>query len=208
MPAPMVPPMPRPTRLSADSVRFGTWSGAVVAARGLLGQHGRRFSDPEIYQVIGILQMSAETSRDQSAFRIGAPSKSRIGDFPAAETQRAGAAPSDGAAEIEPLDDIVASQLFDRIGRNDDLAMDDDVAAGGDPDRLVEVLLRHQHREAEMPVEFADLADGLRYQQRRQPDRRLVDQQQPRRRTSARARSPASAAGRPTWCRPIVPAAP
>ena len=31
-----------------------------------------------------------------------------------------------------------------------DLAMDDDVAAVGDPDRLVEVLLRHQHRQAEM----------------------------------------------------------
>ncbi len=30
-----------------------------------------------------------------------------------------------------------------------DLAMDDDVAAIGDPDRLIEVLLRHQHGQAD-----------------------------------------------------------
>ena len=87
-----------------------------------------------------------------------------------------------GAAEIEPLDDVVAFQFVDRIGRDHDLAMDDDVAAIGDPDRLIEVLLRHQHRQAETLVELADLGDGLRDQQRRQADRRLVDQQQARRR--------------------------
>src|SRR5712671_5317703 len=70
-------------------------------------------------------------------------------------------------AEIEPLDDIVASQFVDRIGRDDDFTMDDDVTAIGDPDRLVEVLLRHQHRQTEMSVELADLGDGLRDQERR-----------------------------------------
>src|ERR1019366_6200282 len=55
-------------------------------------------------------------------------------------------------AEIEPLDDVVASQFVDRIGRDDDLTMDDDVTAIGDPYRLIEVLLRHQHRQAEMLI--------------------------------------------------------
>src|SRR6266581_782180 len=67
--------------------------------------------------------------------------------------------PSHDPAEIEPLDDVVAFQFVDRCGRDDDLAMDDDVAAIGDPDRLVEVLLRHQHGEADALVQFADLGD-------------------------------------------------
>ena len=44
-------------------------------------------------------------------------------------------------AEIKPPDDVVASQLLDRIGRDDDFTMDDNVTAIGDPDRLIEVLL-------------------------------------------------------------------
>src|SRR3979409_1510541 len=63
-------------------------------------------------------------------------------------------------AEIEPLDDVVASQFVDRTGRDDDLAMDDDVASIGDPDRLIEVLLGHQHGQADMPAEFAELSEG------------------------------------------------
>src|SRR5258705_13559286 len=81
-------------------------------------------------------------------------------------------------AEIEPLDDVVASQFVDRAGRDDDLAMDNDVTAIGDADRLIEVLLRHEHSETEMLIELADLGDGLRDQQRRQAYRRLIDQQQ------------------------------
>src|ERR1700682_3743449 len=74
-------------------------------------------------------------------------------------------------AEIEPLDDVVASQLVDRIRRNHDLAMDDDVTAAGDADRLIEVLLRHQHRQAETLIELADLGDSLRHQEWRQAHR-------------------------------------
>src|SRR4029077_2725162 len=85
------------------------------------------------------------------------------------------------SAEIEPLDDIVRFQLVDRTGGHRDLAMDDDVAAVGDPDRLVEILFRHQPRQADALLEFADLRDGLRHQQWRQTHRRLVDQQQARR---------------------------
>src|SRR5580704_4226431 len=90
--------------------------------------------------------------------------------------------PSRDPAEIEPLDDVVASQFVDRIGRDNDLTMDDDVTTISDPDRLIEVLLRHQHRQAEMLIELAYLGDGLRHQERRQAYRRLVDQQEARRR--------------------------
>jgi hypothetical protein len=48
-------------------------------------------------------------------------------------------------AEIEPLDDVVAFQFVDRIGRDDDFTMDDDVTAIRDPDRLIEVLFCHEH---------------------------------------------------------------
>src|ERR1700720_932326 len=80
-------------------------------------------------------------------------------------------------AEVEPLDDVVASQFVDRAGCNDDLAMDNDVTAIGDADRLIEVFLGHEHAQAETLIEFADLGDGLRYQERRQAYRRFIDQQ-------------------------------
>src|SRR4051794_25012746 len=82
------------------------------------------------------------------------------------------------AAKIQSLDDVVALQFVDRLRRHHDLAVHDDVAAAGDPYRLVEVLLGHQHGQAKVLIEFADLRDGLRDQQRRQADRGLVDQQQ------------------------------
>src|SRR5437899_7141840 len=90
--------------------------------------------------------------------------------------------PSRDSAEIEPLDDVVALQFIDRGGRNDDFTVDDDVPAAGDPDRLIEVLLCHQHGQTEVPIELADLGNGLRDQQRRQAHRGFIDQQQPRRR--------------------------
>ena len=62
------------------------------------------------------------------------------------------------------------------IGRDDDFTMDDDVTAIGDPDRLIEVLLRHEHSQTELLIELADLGDGLRDQERRQTYRRLIDQ--------------------------------
>jgi hypothetical protein len=48
-------------------------------------------------------------------------------------------------AEIEPFDDVVAFQFVDRIGRDNDLAMDNDVTAISDADRLIEILFCHEH---------------------------------------------------------------
>src|SRR5467141_1742230 len=93
--------------------------------------------------------------------KAGAPGRTRTCSAPETLSGQ-----SCDPAEIEPLDDVVASQFVDRTGRDDDLAMDDDVAAIGDPDRLIEVLLGHQHGQAEMPIELADLGDGLRDQER------------------------------------------
>ena len=71
---------------------------------------------------------------------------------------------SGDTAEIEPLDDVVGFQFVDRARGDRDLAMDDDIAAVGDPDRLVEILLCHQHRQPDALLEFADLGYGLRHQ--------------------------------------------
>src|SRR5436190_7508669 len=63
-----------------------------------------------------------------------------------------------------------------------DLAVHDDVAAVGDADRLVEVLLGHQHGQAVALLQLLDLGDGVRNEDRREADRRLVDQEELRRR--------------------------
>src|SRR5689334_5653367 len=57
---------------------------------------------------------------------------------------------SRGAAQIEPLDDVVALQFVDRRRRDDDFAVDDDVAAAGNPDRLVEVLFSHENGQTKI----------------------------------------------------------
>src|SRR5690348_7873924 len=64
-------------------------------------------------------------------------------------------------AQIEPLDDIVRLQLVDRIRRHRDLSVDDDVAAIGDTDGLVEILLSHQDGETKALLELADFRNGL-----------------------------------------------
>src|SRR4051794_22954520 len=65
------------------------------------------------------------------------------------------ASKSGDAAEVEPLDDVVGLQLVDRGGRHRDFAMDDDVAAVGNSDGLVEILLRHQHRQPDPLFQLA-----------------------------------------------------
>ena len=60
--------------------------------------------------------------------------------------------------------------------------MDDDIAAVGDLDRLVEVLLGHQHGQPVLVLELLDLGDHPADQDRGEPDRGFVDQQQPGRR--------------------------
>ena len=75
--------------------------------------------------------------------------------------------------------EIVARKIVnrDRGSGDDDLAMDDDISAVGDPDCLVEVLLRHQDSEIVALLELLDLVDRPTDQQWRQADRGLVDQQ-------------------------------
>src|ERR1700753_4247998 len=104
----------------------------AVVLSGLHNQRRRRFPGPEIWQVVSIL----------SDERWGEPPSKRIWDRaqedadrpPLQLAQRSGAAASDGAAEIEPLDDIVALQLVDRIGGHHDLATDDGGTTSAHPD--------------------------------------------------------------------------
>src|SRR6266850_4936957 len=81
-------------------------------------------------------------------------------------------------AKVVVLHERVLLELGDRSAFEHDLAVHDDVAAVGDANRLVEILLGHQHREAVALLELLDLGDGMRDQDRREPHRGLVHQQQ------------------------------
>ena len=94
--------------------------------------------------------------------------------------RRAQPASSRRDAQIEVLDHLVGAERLD-IALEDDLAVHDDVAVVGDPHRLGEILLGHQHGERVLVLELLDRRDGLVDQQRRQAHRGFVDQQQPRR---------------------------
>ena len=92
------------------------------------------------------------------------------------------------------------------VGQHD-LAGLEHVAALGDVEREVRVLLDQQDRRA-LLVDLGDrLVDALD-EDRRDAHRRLVEQQQLRARPSARARSRASAARRRTSCPPSASRAP
>src|SRR6516165_11683074 len=84
-------------------------------------------------------------------------------------------------AEVVLLDELVLSELLRVPPLELDAPVDDDVTAVGDLGRLVEVLLGHQHRQLVALLELADLGDHAGYQNRRQADRGLVDQQDLRR---------------------------
>src|SRR5580700_7488494 len=58
--------------------------------------------------------------------------------------------------EIELAHELVVVEFFGRAAFEGDPAVDDDVAAVGDADRLVEVLLGHQHGQAEALLQFLD----------------------------------------------------
>src|SRR6185436_6647979 len=62
------------------------------------------------------------------------------------------------SAEIIIFHQVVLLQL-PHPALEHDLAVHDDVAAIGDADRLVEVLLRHQHRQAVFVLQLLDLGD-------------------------------------------------
>src|SRR5262245_41567779 len=72
-----------------------------------------------------------------------------------------------GGAEIVVLHQRILLQLLHRAAVEHDLAMNHDVAAVGDADRLVEILLRHQDGQSVAALELADHVDGLHYEQGR-----------------------------------------
>src|SRR6266704_659819 len=78
---------------------------------------------------------------------------------------------------VKLVHQLVVGQLLARAPLVLDPAVHDDVAAVGDADRLVEVLLGHEHREPVGLLQLPDLVDGVDDEYRRKTDRRLVDQQ-------------------------------
>src|SRR5882757_1181124 len=72
----------------------------------------------------------------------------------------------------------IAQQLGAGPGQRD-LAVDHDVAAMGELERVVGVLLDQEYRDLLLLVDVADDLEDLLDDERRQPERRLVEQQQP-----------------------------
>src|SRR5215510_12332257 len=85
-------------------------------------------------------------------------------------------------AEVVLLDQLVLPELLRALSLELDATVDDDVAAVGDLGRLVEVLLGHQHGQLIALLELADLRDHPGHEDRGQPHRGLVDQEDLRRR--------------------------
>ena len=79
--------------------------------------------------------------------------------------------------QIEFADELVVVELVGGAAFEGDLAVDDDVAAVGDADGLVEVLLGHQDGQLIAVLQFLDFLDRALNRHRRKADRRLVDQQ-------------------------------
>src|SRR5579859_5431425 len=83
--------------------------------------------------------------------------------------------------QIKFLDQVVVVELVGGAAFEGDLAVDDDVAAVGEAQRLLEILLGHQHGERVALLHFGDGLDGAADQDRSEADRRLVDQEDLRR---------------------------
>ena len=79
----------------------------------------------------------------------------------------------------------LAQQRFRRAGR-DDAPLLQDVGARGDVERHRDVLLDQQHGHA-LGIDPPDDLEELQHDDRREAERRLVEQQQPRAAISARA---------------------
>lgn len=77
--------------------------------------------------------------------------------------------------EIEAFDEFVVSQLLCRFPFERDLTMHDNITAISYLDRLVEVLLRHQHGKPQTLLTLADYLDHPTHHNRRKTDRWLVD---------------------------------
>src|SRR5439155_25555039 len=78
--------------------------------------------------------------------------------------------------QVEFPHQLIVVELFGVAAFEGDLAVHDDIAAIGDAYRLVEVLFGHQHGQLEPFLQFLDLVDRAADQDRREPDRGLVDQ--------------------------------
>src|ERR1043165_2468817 len=79
-------------------------------------------------------------------------------------------------AQIEFFDQIVVVEFFGGSAFECDLAVDNDIAAVGDADGLIEVLLGHQHRERIALLHLRDRIDGTADQDRGESYRAFVDQ--------------------------------
>src|SRR5712692_5530735 len=83
--------------------------------------------------------------------------------------------------QIKFLDQIVVVELIGRSPLKSDLAVNNDIAAVGDPDRLVEILLGHQHGKRIALLHFGNRIDGSADENRREANRWFVDQKDFRR---------------------------
>src|SRR6266851_282927 len=82
-------------------------------------------------------------------------------------------------SHIKLSDEFIVVQLGGRVAGENDLAMDDHIATIGDGERLVKILLGHQHSQPLLLLQLLDLRDGALDHHRCQPDRGFVDQQDP-----------------------------
>src|SRR5262249_26363194 len=98
------------------------------------------------------------------------------------ELSKPGGYPGASKAEVEFADELVVVELLGVAALECDLAVHDHIAAIGDADGLVEILLGHQHGQREAFFQLLDLVYGAADQDRGEVDRGLVDQQNARRR--------------------------
>src|SRR5882672_8075110 len=81
---------------------------------------------------------------------------------------RSGIAPPILEAHVQLVDQLVVREVLARAALVLDLAVHDHVAAVGDADRLVEVLLGHEDGEPVALLQLPDLVDGVDHQYRRE----------------------------------------
>src|SRR6516164_1153539 len=84
-------------------------------------------------------------------------------------------------AQIKLLDQVIVVEFFGGAAFERDLAEDNDIAAIGNADGLIEVLFRHQHGERVALLHFGDSIDSAPDENGRKPNGRLVDQEDLRR---------------------------
>src|ERR1700758_3425199 len=78
--------------------------------------------------------------------------------------------------QIELLDQIVVVKFFGGLPFECDLAVDDDIATVGDPDRLVEILLGHQNRQRVALFHLRDCIDSAVHENWGESYRWFIDQ--------------------------------